>query len=138
MRIAVMAVATLLLPQSPAAPDQFEVASVKAYTRGGSTTRRIDQQGLTYLNITLGEFIEMAYDVRRYQVSGADWITSPGATRYDIVAKASAPASERELRHMLVPLLADRFGLQLHREMRVLPVYALVVAKGGHRLKDGD
>jgi len=138
MRIAMMAVATLLLAQSSAAPGQFDVASVKANTRGGGTTRRIDQQSLTYLNITLGEFIEMAYDVRRYQIAGADWITSPGANRYDIVAKAATPTPEGELRHMLVPLLADRFGLLLHRETRVLPVYALVVGKGGHKLKDGD
>jgi uncharacterized protein (TIGR03435 family) len=39
---------------------------------------------------------------------------------------------------MLVPLLAERFHLRLHRETRVLPVFALVVAKGGHRLEDAD
>jgi uncharacterized protein (TIGR03435 family) len=129
--------AALLLAQALRSP-QFEVASVKVNSRGGGTTRRIEQQSLTYLNVTLGEFIEMAYDVRRYQIAGEDWIASPAATRYDIVAKAAAPASESELRHMLVPVLADRFHLKLHRETRVLPVYALVVAKGGHKLKDDD
>ncbi|HET9830244.1 MAG TPA: TIGR03435 family protein [Vicinamibacterales bacterium] len=131
------AVAALLLAQSPSA-SRFDVASVKPNTRGGGTTRRIEPQSLTYLNVRLGEFIEMAYDVHRYQVAGEDWITSPAADRYDIVAKAAAPASEGELRHMLVQLLADRFHLQLHRETRVSPVYALVVAKGGHKLKEGD
>jgi len=137
MKIVIAAAAAVLLAQSTPAP-QFEVASVKANTRGGGTTRRIDQQSLTYLNVTLGEFIEMAYDVRRYQIAGEDWITSPAANRYDIVAKAAVPASERELRLMLVPLLAERFHLQMHRETRTLPVYALVIAKGGHKLKDGD
>jgi uncharacterized protein (TIGR03435 family) len=137
MRTVVVAVAALLLAQSES-PSRFDVASVKANTRGGGTTRRLEQQSLTYLNVTLGEFIEMAYDVKRYQVVGEDWITSPKADRYDIIAKAAAPASDRDLRHMLAPLLADRFHLQLHRETRVLPVYALVVAKGGHKLKDGD
>lgn len=137
MKIVIAAAAAVLLAQSTPAP-QFEVASVKANTRGGGTTRRIDQQSLTYLNVRLGEFIEMAYDVRRYQIVGEDWITSPAANRYDIVAKAAAPASERELRHMLVSLLAERFHLRLHRETRVLPVFALVVAKGGHRLADAD
>src|SRR5690349_8272263 len=134
---ATVAALAALLAQAPA-PAQFDVASVKANTRGGGTTRRMEQQGLTYLNVTLAEFIEMAYDVRRYQIAGDEWITSPGADRFDIVAKAAAPASERELRHMLVPVLADRFHLTLHRETRVLPVYSLVVAKGGHKLKDGD
>jgi len=38
------------------------------------------------------------------------------------------PASRDELRAMLAPLLAERFHLTAHRETRVLPIYALVVA----------
>ena len=137
MKTVIAATAAVLLAQS-APPLQFDVASVKANTRGGGTTRRIEAQTLTYLNVRLGELIEMAYDVKRYQIVGDDWITNPGANRYDIVGKAAAPASESALRHMLAPLLAERFHLQLHRETRVLPVYALVIAKGGHKLKEGD
>jgi uncharacterized protein (TIGR03435 family) len=37
---------------------------------------------------------------------------------------------------MLMPLLADRFKLIVHKESRSLPVYALVVAKGGPKLKE--
>jgi uncharacterized protein (TIGR03435 family) len=36
---------------------------------------------------------------------------------------------------MLQALLADRFQLKVHREQREGNVYALVVAKGGHKLK---
>jgi bla regulator protein blaR1 len=36
---------------------------------------------------------------------------------------------------MLVPLLEDRFGLKFHHETKTLEVYALVVAKGGPKLK---
>ncbi len=36
---------------------------------------------------------------------------------------------------MLQALLADRFQLKIHREMRDQPVYELVVAKNGPRLK---
>jgi uncharacterized protein (TIGR03435 family) len=35
-------------------------------------------------------------------------------------------------------LLADRFKLKVHFEMRELPVYALVVAKGGSKVKTAD
>src|SRR5580658_3482873 len=35
---------------------------------------------------------------------------------------------------MLQGVLADRFALRLHTEMRTLPVYALRVAKGGSKL----
>jgi uncharacterized protein (TIGR03435 family) len=38
---------------------------------------------------------------------------------------------------MLRTLLADRFQLQLHRETKDLPVYALVVGKNGPKLMEG-
>ena len=37
---------------------------------------------------------------------------------------------------MLQRLLADRFHLSFHRETREMPVYALVVAKGGPKFKE--
>jgi uncharacterized protein (TIGR03435 family) len=36
---------------------------------------------------------------------------------------------------MLQALLADRFGLKVHEETRILPVYALVLAKGGPKFQ---
>lgn len=36
---------------------------------------------------------------------------------------------------MLQKLLADRFHLVVHREEKVMKVYAIVIAKGGHKLK---
>jgi len=136
MRTASLAVFLLIAQLAPGA--RFEVASVKANTRGGGTTRRIEGQSLTYLNVTLGEFIQMAYGVKRYQVQGENWITAPAANRYDIVAKAAAPASEQKLQRMLAPLLEERFHLKIHRETRVMPVYVLVQGKNGAKLKEGD
>jgi uncharacterized protein (TIGR03435 family) len=137
MKAVLFAVAALVLAQSAPLP-QFEVASVKVNIRGGGTTRRIESQRLTYLNVTLGEFIQMAYGLKRYQIQAEDWITSGAGNRYDVVAKASAPASEAELRRMLAPVLEDRFHLKTHREIRELPVYVLVQAKGGAKIKEGD
>jgi uncharacterized protein (TIGR03435 family) len=137
MKTAIAAAIALLLAQST--PRQFDVASVKVHSGGGGTTRRIEPQALTYLNITLGEFMQMAYDVRRYQIDAPDWLINNASTdRFDIVAKSSAPATEPQLRGMLAPLLAERFHLSFHRETRVLPIYALVVAKGGPKLTPGD
>ena len=39
---------------------------------------------------------------------------------------------------MLQAVLADRFKLKVHHEKRELPIYALVVAKGGSKLKQAD
>jgi uncharacterized protein (TIGR03435 family) len=64
--------------------------------------------------------------------------------RYDIeaVAEKSAippgtPAKVRDekLRLMLQTLLADRFKLVAHRELKQEPIYALVIAKGGPKLQ---
>jgi uncharacterized protein DUF3738 len=40
-----------------------------------------------------------------------------------------------QLRLMLQTLLAERFRLVVHKEVKDMPVYALVIAKGGPRLK---
>ena len=118
---------------------QFDAASVKVNRTRGGTTRRIEQDRLTYLNITLGEFIQMAYNVKHYQIEAPSWVIDYGSSdRYDVIAKAAMPASPDSLRAMLAPLLAERFHLALHRETRALPVYALVVAKGGPQFKEGD
>jgi uncharacterized protein (TIGR03435 family) len=38
------------------------------------------------------------------------------------------------LHEMLQGLLAERFHLEFHREMRELPVYSLVMGKNGHKM----
>ena len=121
--------------QTPA----FEVASVKFHKGGGGTTREIEPAGIRYLNITLGEFINMAYGGKRYQIDGPDWaVNNASSDRYDIVAKAAGSASTDQVRQMIGPLLSERFKLQFHHETRELPVYALTVLKGGPKFKEGD
>jgi uncharacterized protein (TIGR03435 family) len=68
----------------------------------------------------------------RYRVVGLpEWALRE---RFDLRARAASqfvnePSGEpRQFVTMLQHLLADEFGLSLHRERRVLPVYALVVA----------
>ena len=36
----------------------------------------------------------------------------------------------------MVALLTERFGLKLHRDKKDFPVYGLVVAKGGVKMKE--
>jgi uncharacterized protein (TIGR03435 family) len=69
--------------------------------------------------------------VRDYQISGPGF---PASGRYDIVARTGSAASAAEMRSMLQDLLEKRFQLKVHRENRMLPVYALGVAKGGPKL----
>ncbi|MGA9585818.1 MAG: TIGR03435 family protein [Terracidiphilus sp.] len=67
--------------------------------------------------------------------------------RYDIDARASSGAKQSSLSgesaSTLIPgmfrqILADRFHLVMRAENRTLPVYALVVARGGPKLKQSN
>jgi uncharacterized protein (TIGR03435 family) len=116
---------------------RFEVASVKAHKGQGGVTRQVGPTTITYLNVSLRELIERAYGVKRYQFSGRG-LDYDSQDRYDLIGKASAPASERELWAMVIPVLQERFKLAIHHEERELSVYALTVAKGGPKFSVGD
>jgi uncharacterized protein (TIGR03435 family) len=119
----------------------FEVASVKVsqlFRQGGEGSRRskIDTTpgSLTMYNVGLPEVIRWAYNVTPFQIG-------PGLTdgdRYDILAKAAGPATVDEMRPMLQKLLAERFKLAVHRETKEMSAYALVEAKGGHKMKQSE
>jgi len=93
---------------------------------------------------TLKELVANAYGIRVPQVSGG-----PGWTdtdRFDVVAKmddetAAAleklPPKQQQKQHqlMLQAVLADRFQLRVRQGDKEIPVYQLVVAKGGLKLK---
>ncbi len=80
--------------------------------------------------VTAARIILDAYHLTAYQLSGGPgWLDSD---RFDLEAKASdSSANESQLRLMLQTMLAERFKLVLHRGTRQMPVYALVVSKGG-------
>ena len=119
----------------------FEVASVKRARAGdsrGSTFQFMPGGGLQVTNGTLKGIIETAYDVRDFQISGGPgWLNSEA---WDISARSSPSGDNgmNETRRRLQALLAQRFRLKVHREMRELPVYALTIARGGARLSEGD
>jgi uncharacterized protein (TIGR03435 family) len=125
----------LLLSASLWAQPGFEVASVKLHQPGPGPLRvqtSVEPAGIHFTNVTLKACIRQAYELEPYRIfGGPDWLTSE---RYDITAKAAAAESRAQLMRMLQALLEERFQLKLHREIREMPVYALVVAKNGPKL----
>jgi uncharacterized protein (TIGR03435 family) len=65
-------------------------------------------------------------------VSGAESVL------YQVIAKApeGPPPSPEQFRLMLQALLADRFQLRIHHANKELPVFNLVLAKNGPKLKE--
>ncbi len=122
-----------------AAPQSFEVASIKPSAPQQAGIMRVTMGTApggryTASGVTVKMLIQQAYDVKDYQISGGpSWISSE---RYDINAKAETPDVSREqMRVLLQSLLAERFNLKIHRETKELPIYSLVVAKNGPKLK---
>jgi uncharacterized protein (TIGR03435 family) len=126
-----------LTAQPPLASDRpaFEVASIKPNkSSGGPVGSRVQPGGLfTASNVTLEFLLASAYAapgrmaLEGFRVFGAPaWA---GVDRYDIQAKAAGTVSMQQLASMLQALLADRFKLVVHHEVRELPVYALMVAR---------
>jgi len=75
----------------------------------------------------------IAYDVKPFQVSGPGWMD---AERYELSATMPPETTKEQFRTMMQNLLADRFKLAAHRETREIPIYALVVAKNGPKMKE--
>jgi uncharacterized protein (TIGR03435 family) len=119
------------------------VASVKVSQlsrQGGEGSRRskIDTSpgSLTMYNVGLPEAILWAYKVTPFQVGNREVLND--TERYDILAKAARPATADEMRPMLQALLAERFKLAAHRETKEMSAFALVEAKGGHKMKPAE
>lgn len=132
----------------PKSKLSFEVASVK---RNASADNRLTlgpRPGgrFTATNVTLKMLLGIAYNVRDENISGGpDWIST---IRWNIEAKAEAnsiPAGvgpwpdsanpDHPLTQMLQSLIEDRFLLKMHRETKEIPIYELLVAKTGSKMK---
>ncbi len=65
-------------------------------------------------------------------------LRGPTTIAISVDAKAESAVGAEQLRLMLRTLLAERFQLQVHRETPMRPVFALVVAKGGQKMRSAD
>lgn len=136
------------LPQqlAEAKAPAYDVVSIKPHQLGdGNQSQGPTRDGYAAKNVMIALLIRDAYNLTKLdQISGLPgWAAD---ARFDLEAKLDedTAAAFRNLPHdrqwqqrqlMLQAVLADRFKLQVHRVSRTRPVYALVVAKGGPKLK---
>jgi uncharacterized protein (TIGR03435 family) len=113
---------------------RFEVASIKKRdSPAPGFARLLMERGTFSVPATsLAYLVEFAYQVRDDQiVDGPGWIrTDP----FEVHAKAPYEASADEMRPMMQSLLAERFGLVVGREQRVMPHFDLLPARADGRL----
>jgi uncharacterized protein (TIGR03435 family) len=140
--LAVLAATAAFAQTKPA----FEVATIKpappmdmakvaaALQAGGKMPIGANVEFLRaeYLYLDLRSLMSNAYGVKPYQITGPDWMAT---TRFDIVAKMPEGSKKEDAPKMLQALLEERFKLTTHRASAEHPVLALVVGKGGPKLK---
>ena len=128
-------------------PPSFEVASVHSarstppYTpipaageiKGGPGTG--DPTRMTFTWVLVRRLLMIAFALPLDQISGSNWVMGQDA-RFDISAIVPAGATKEEANQMLLNLLKERFHLTYHSEKKNFDLYALVIAKGGPKLKD--
>jgi uncharacterized protein (TIGR03435 family) len=148
MQLSLPAVAILLLslPLSSQAQatgnPSYDVSIVRQSPSSsfGHSHLGITNGTLVGSGVDLRELIQLAFDIPRDQIFNLPaWVSD---TRFDINAKDSTtdPAllkslPEAKLQQMMQGLLADRFRLQSHTEIREVPAYELVFVRPSPALK---
>jgi uncharacterized protein (TIGR03435 family) len=124
-------VAAVAVFGQPASRPRFEVASIKPAGDQGFMMVRPLPNGLRGVS-SLKLLMQSAYTAQAFQIAGGPaWIDSE---RFTIDAKAAGNPSRDQISLMLQSLLEERFQLKIHRETRELPVFDLVLARGGPKL----
>jgi uncharacterized protein (TIGR03435 family) len=121
------------------APLTFDVASVKPSVPGarpGPIQQMPGGQRYMATGAPLTLIMTVAYTVTARQIAGGPSWT--GTDLFDIDAKAAKASSSDDLHAMLAHLIEERFKLKLRHETKELPVYELVVDKGGPKLPEHD
>jgi uncharacterized protein (TIGR03435 family) len=132
---------------NPPKPLTWDAVSIKPHKQlDNSSTMQWTSDGIEFRNMTLQALFLNAFDVRsESQITGYPaWVNSE---HFDIQAKMDAetadqyrklkgPESGRQWRSFMRQILDERFGLKFHIEKRELPVYNLIVAKQGLKLKE--
>jgi uncharacterized protein (TIGR03435 family) len=97
---------------------------------------KVERERVDFKCANLAMLIGYAFRLSPDRVIGPDWMMAVGSPRFNIEATLPQGASENQVPEMFQDLLADRFKLATHRGTANLPIYALVVARGGLKVKE--
>src|ERR1700722_18694563 len=135
--IQVLATAPFITPALMAQGPVFEAASIKSLPpeARGHVHMSSDRNIINYSSAGLKDMISEAYGIGKDRISGPAWLDNE---MYAVNARVPDGASANQIPEMLQALLKDRFSVVIHRESREVSVLALVVAKGGPKMKRVD
>jgi bla regulator protein blaR1 len=128
----------------------FEVVSIKELTKGNAPhgayvagvqiyqDRLIDQCANLRSLISYAYRLKFAAPVTGLPAWGSGACGGDFANTFAIEATMPPGTSEEESPQMMQTLLADRFKLEAHWEKKDMPIFALVIGKGGFKLQPSD
>lgn len=109
--------------------QSFDAISIRTDTQSpfGQGIRGLQPGRFVAIGANVPEIAAIAFGVTRDRiVGGPDWVRS---RRFNITATVSGEATRERVMPMLRQMLTDRFAMKSHREDRVMPVYAMTMAR---------
>ncbi|HEV2619874.1 MAG TPA: TIGR03435 family protein [Acidobacteriaceae bacterium] len=130
-----LACAPIALSQTSSVPLTYDVVSVRP-SNPSSDEGRISPlpNGVGYnaVGVPVSAMLSVMYRIPHRQiVGGPSWVYN---ANFDVLVRADHRYSIDDLHAMFQNMLADRFHLKLHIEIRTGPVYALTLAKSGLKM----
>jgi uncharacterized protein (TIGR03435 family) len=129
--------AILLTASAFAQSPQFEVASIKPFDPSAQGQAlagiHVDGAQVRLAGLSLRDLLAMAYKIKATMITGPDWTATE---RFDISATLPAGGTRAQLSEMMQALLTERFQVKVHKDKKDFPIYALLVGKGGPKLKE--
>jgi len=122
-------------------PPPYDIISIHPHNAMDDNISFMSRPGnFAATNCTLKELISEAYGIREDLISGLPgWADT---AHFDVTAKVSdfnpnvfKNLTREQRDSMLLPMLADRFHVKAHTEVKTLSVFNLVVAKDGPKFK---
>jgi uncharacterized protein (TIGR03435 family) len=130
--------ASAAFSQSPDVAPKFEIADVHASAKSRNAfvrTGPVRNGRYEIKTATMVDLIRIAYGFDADKIlGGPNWLE---LDRFDVIAKVPPDSTAETQKQMLQALLEDRFKLQVHKENRPLPIYALTAGKKP-QLKESD
>ena len=117
----------------------FDAASIKPFPEGSNIMMSgciggpgsNDPVRINCEYVSLKLLLGLSYNVKPQEIVGPNWLD---IRHFNIVAKVPQGVTKAEVPGMFRTLLADRFKIAVHHELRPLPTYVLSVSSKGLKL----
>jgi uncharacterized protein (TIGR03435 family) len=126
----------LAFSQNQPEHPQFDAASVKVNQSSDRPSTHFDATRVILIKASIKHMLLRGYPLPDYQFVFPDWMAADrGSLGYDVTVTFPSGTSDERLQLMFQDLLATRFGLKAHWEMRDVRAFEVRASAEGTKLK---